>query len=69
MPAGRYRFRPPRRRSRERVQRANGGADGGQTMADAMQLAIALLTAGLDSPRAGNVGDGRAHSARRGRPG
>ena len=32
------------------VQRPNGGANGGQTMADAMQLAIALLTAGLDSP-------------------
>jgi hypothetical protein len=28
-PAGRYRFRPLRRSSRERTQRANGGADGG----------------------------------------
>jgi hypothetical protein len=28
----------------------NGGADGGQTMAGAMQLTIGLLTASLDSP-------------------
>ena len=48
-PAGRHRWRPFRRRSRERAQRANGGADGVQTMADAMQLAIGLLAASLDS--------------------
>jgi len=49
-PAGRHRWRPPRSRSPERAQRANGGANGGQTMAGAMQLAIGLLIASLDSP-------------------
>jgi hypothetical protein len=48
-PAGRHRWRSFRRSSRERAQRANGCADGVRTMAGAMQLAIALLSAGPDS--------------------
>ncbi len=56
-----FRWRPPRRRPRGNDQHAPGpGAAGeraarartapGEAMAAAMQLAIALLTAGLDSP-------------------
>jgi len=48
---------------------ANGGAEAGQTMAGAMQLAIGLLAASLDSPELERVGGGRANSARRGWPG
>jgi len=60
-PAGRRRWRPRRRRDDGNARRAPGsGTAGGQTaavraapgetVAAAMQLAIALLTAGLDSP-------------------
>ena len=60
-PACRVRWRPRHRRDRGNVrQAAESAADGnrtagvqaapGETMAAAMQLAIALLTAGLDSP-------------------
>jgi len=66
--AARRRWRLPRLRNRENVQRATESGIGGdqtqsasdqnaevqaapgQVMADAMQLAIAVLTAGLDSP-------------------
>jgi hypothetical protein len=48
-PAQRHRWRP-RRRSREQAQCASGGADEVPTMVGAMQLAIGLLTASLDSP-------------------
>jgi hypothetical protein len=49
--AQRPRWRPGRRRDRERAVRApTAGADGVQTMSGAMQLAIGLLTASLESP-------------------
>jgi hypothetical protein len=49
-PAKRHHW-PRRLGRRERALRANGGADDVQTMAaDAMQLAVGLLTASLDSP-------------------
>ena len=49
--AQRHRWRPRRRRDRDRALRApTAGAGGVQTMAGAMQLAIGLLTASLDSP-------------------
>jgi len=49
-PAERHHW-PRRPRSRERPLRANGGSDDIQMMAaDAMQLAVALLAASLDSP-------------------
>jgi len=45
------RFRRLRRRDRRPARRTPGAAaDGGQTAAGAMQLAIGLLTASLDSP-------------------
>lgn len=50
-PAKRHRWRPRRGGSRERALHATGGANDVQTMAaGAMQLAIGLLTASLDSP-------------------
>ena len=60
-PAGRLRWRPRRRRDRGNARRAPGSgiasdqtaavrAAPGETVAAAMQTAIALLTAGLDSP-------------------
>ena len=48
-PAQRHRWRP-RRGRRERDLCASGGADDVPTMAGAMQPAIGLLTASLDSP-------------------
>jgi hypothetical protein len=49
-PAERH-WRPRRRRDRGQARRPPGAhTDSGQAMADAMQLAIGLLTAGLDSP-------------------
>src|SRR6266700_190768 len=45
-----FRWRPPRRRPRGNDQHAPGPGAAGEAMAAAMQLAIALLTAGLDSP-------------------
>jgi hypothetical protein len=48
-PAQRHRWRP-RGGSRERALCASGGADNVPTMAGAMQPAIGLLTASLDSP-------------------
>jgi hypothetical protein len=61
VPARRLRWRPRRRRDRGNARHAPGSdnagdqtarvqAAPGETMAAAMQLAIALLTAGLDSP-------------------
>lgn len=48
---GRHRRWRLRRRDRRPAHRTPGAAaDGGPTAADAMQLAIALLTASLDSP-------------------
>jgi hypothetical protein len=60
-PAQRHRWRPRRRRDRGNARRAPGAGTGldqtapgesapGDTMAAAMQLAIGLLTASLDSP-------------------
>jgi hypothetical protein len=60
-PARRFRWRPRRRRDGGNSPQASGSAASGdhatrvraapgETMATAMQLAIALLTAGLDSP-------------------
>jgi hypothetical protein len=50
-PAQRHRWRPRRRRNRERALRAPAAtADGVQRMAGGVQLAIGLLTASLDSP-------------------
>jgi hypothetical protein len=60
-PAGRLRWRPRRRRDRGNARRAPGSgiasdqtaavrAAPGETVAAAMQTAIALLTAGQDSP-------------------
>ena len=50
-PAKRHRWRPRRGGSHERALRASGGVNDVQTMAaGAMQLAIGLLTASLDSP-------------------
>jgi hypothetical protein len=60
-PARRPRWRPRRRRDRGNARHAPGSDTGGdriarvqaapgETLAAAMQLAIALLTAGLDSP-------------------
>ena len=50
-PAKRHRWRPRRGGSDERALRAYGGANDVQTMAaGAMQLAIGLLTASVDSP-------------------
>jgi hypothetical protein len=48
-PAQRRRW-PRRRRGRERALRASDGADDVQAKAGAMQLAIGLLTASVDSP-------------------
>jgi hypothetical protein len=52
-PGGRRHWWWPRRRRNHRpAQRASGArADGGQTTAGAVQLAIGLLTASLDSPQ------------------
>jgi hypothetical protein len=48
---GRRCWRPRRRRDRGPASRTPAaGTDGGQTAAGAMQLAIGLLTASLDSP-------------------
>jgi len=55
-PAQRHRWRPRRRRDRGNTRRAPGTATAldqtapGDAVAAAMQLAIGLLTAGLDSP-------------------
>ena len=55
-PAQRHRWRPRRRRDRGNARRAPGTGTArdetapGDTVAAAMQLAIGLLTASLDSP-------------------
>ena len=50
-PGGRRHWRPRRRTGRQPARRTPGpGTDGGQATAGALQLAIGLLTAGLDSP-------------------
>ncbi len=50
-PGERRRWRPRRRRDRSPARRTSAaGTEGGQTAAGAMQLAIGLLTASLDSP-------------------
>ena len=50
-PGERRRWRPRRRRDREPARHTQGAGDeGGPTAAGAMQLAIGLLTASLDSP-------------------
>jgi hypothetical protein len=50
IPAQRHSWRPRRRRDREPAPRADHGGSDVQTMAGAVQLAIGLLTASLDSP-------------------
>ena len=50
-PGRRRRWRPRRRQDREQARRTPGpGTEGRPAMAGAMQMAIGLLTAGLDSP-------------------
>ena len=51
IPGGRRRWWPRRRAERGQARRGPGpDPDDGQTAAGALQLAIGLLTAGLDSP-------------------